>query len=416
MKTNLSAYFNVNEKGMIVPNYSTIKEDIISDFKNYIFTDSNGVIDTTTETSVGRLIAYLATVFSGILDLSAQTINQFNINYASGNALDTIGSWFNINRKQGTPAVITCILNGTPNTVIPMGMVLSIYNNIFTLSNSVTINETGNGIGTFVSEKIGVINIDKISNEDIKIASVIEGLDSVEATSNITNGSSFESDFAYRNRIKASAWIGVGFKNVILNGILSVDNVISASILENYTSSESVNINGVVLPSHSIFICVYGGDDNDVADAIIKTKPVGCGYMQSLVASGGTDDNLVKIDIASDNSSIIKNSVYFFRPTISYINSIDISASNYSSNLSDDELRTAFSDIIVEYFNDNIDIGESVSAFQIASYIQSKIDGIAITNIQIKDSQNNYVSSINAKGNELLRVLVENINSTISKP
>jgi hypothetical protein len=138
--------------------------------------------------------------------------------------------------------------------------------------------------------------------------------------------------------------------------------------------------------------------------------------MQSLVASGGTDDNLVKIDIASDNSSIIKNSVYFFRPTISYINSIDISASNYSSNLSDDELRTAFSDIIVEYFNDNIDIGESVSAFQIASYIQSKIDGIAITNIQIKDSQNNYVSSINAKGNELLRVLVENINSTISKP
>jgi hypothetical protein len=59
--------------------------------------------------------------------------------------------------------------------------------------------------------------------------------------------------------------------------VLSVDGVTDAYVTDNSTDA-AVTTGGVSIAAHSLYVCVNGGTDEDVALAIISKKPPGCAY------------------------------------------------------------------------------------------------------------------------------------------
>jgi hypothetical protein len=55
-----------------------------------------------------------------------------------------------------------------------------------------------------------------------------------------------------------------------------LDGVVDCQVLENPTSA-TVTKNNVSIPSHSVAICIYGGDDDAIAQTIYEKKDAGCG-------------------------------------------------------------------------------------------------------------------------------------------
>lgn len=406
MNTSLSSYFKVGQGGIVIPDISSIKNNITKDFTDYIFSSQNGVIDTTEESIVGRLIEYLSSVVSDVLNISAQTINQFNINYAGGMALDAIGSWFGIDRKDGIATIVYANITGSANLNITKGFKISINGNAFYLTEDIVLNSNGLATGVFESEDSKRISI--TYNDEIKIESILEGINTISLT-NIIYGQDVESDDSLRDRIKSTSWMGTSFIGTMRNAISSIDGVSKVSILENYTSSNNIDINGVLLPAHSIFVCVLGGDDNEVAKAIFDSKSAGCGYLQSI----SNNNNGVVVDIVNEESPVA-NKVYFFRPVIKEIPGISVVAYNKTSYMSSQEIEDTIKSLILSYINEKISIGDSISTIQLAAHIQSLLSGVYVSDIVFSVSGGGTTSSISSTGAELITATIDNISVTIS--
>ena len=110
-----------------------------------------------------------------------------------------------------------------------------------------------------------------------KIITVVAGWDTVDNESAGVTGRDRETDAEYLARIKISlANNAQGTIEAIRADVLALDGVIACTVLENITN-QSITSYGVQLTSHSIGVCVYGGNDEDIAKAIYKKKDAGCG-------------------------------------------------------------------------------------------------------------------------------------------
>ena len=67
----------------------------------------------------------------------------------------------------------------------------------------------------------------------------------------------------------------MGPLDALAGEVLSVSGVTDAYVSENSTA-QPVTVGGVTLPAHSLYVCVNGGVDTDVALAILRKKPPGC--------------------------------------------------------------------------------------------------------------------------------------------
>lgn len=67
----------------------------------------------------------------------------------------------------------------------------------------------------------------------------------------------------------------IGPLDALAGEVLSVAGVSDAYVNENSTA-EPLVIGGVTLPAHSLYVCVNGGVDTDVALAILRRKAPGC--------------------------------------------------------------------------------------------------------------------------------------------
>lgn len=131
-----------------------------------------------------------------------------------------------------------------------------------------------------------------------------------------------ESDMLYRQRIIGSASRGSGFADSIRNAISRVSGVKMVVVLDNgnaYPDSLPKSQTGEALPEaiavspHSVFICVQGGEDTDIAKAIRSTISPGCGYTTD--AEYGTPVSKTIVDQDTNTSFTAK----FYRPTNRYL-------------------------------------------------------------------------------------------------
>ena len=121
--TNL--YEFQTDSGMIVPSDQSVLLGIQTKFQEIFGTD----LDLSAETPVGRLVEAFAILTKSTLGVTAQSANQFNINYATGIYLDSIAQIFGLSRIPATASNITVrcffsgVVNGTPT--VPRGALIS---------------------------------------------------------------------------------------------------------------------------------------------------------------------------------------------------------------------------------------------------------------------------------------------------
>lgn len=154
MTTQYDNYTYINSQGVIVPDTSTVQEQVTQDLVNVFGQD----LDTTPETVEGRFIQCLTDYRTNTLAINAQNANQINLRYATGRFLDAIGAFFGLDRIAATSSRILATVTGVENTVIPAGSQAKTTNgDIFYAENDITIGLTGSATGYFLSLEKGQI-------------------------------------------------------------------------------------------------------------------------------------------------------------------------------------------------------------------------------------------------------------------
>lgn len=364
MALGFSLYTYNSSTGTVIPDTSAIKTHITSEFTD-IF-GSN--IDTSESSKIGRLIEALTMMFVEMLGVNAQNANQMNPNIASGQYLDSIASLFKISRTPATKTVVVVKFAGVSGTIIPASTAVSNdYGDVFLTTTEVEVLPNG-----YVTTQVESQNTGRYSANIVTINSAITGLNSVSTESIVQWGSSIESDNSLRARINTSRATGTSNIAAIVNAIYnSDDSVQSVLVLENSLGA-AISSKGVLIFPHAIYVCVYGGDDMNIAKAIFDTKTVGASYVQNLAQ--GT---LVTETLEYPADSGIEYTVYFYRPTEITDMTIRLTVRKlYASAIGETDIKEALKDYVTSQ-----GIGGTISSLEAAVYINSRINGISVQDV-----------------------------------
>ncbi|MBO7688864.1 MAG: baseplate J/gp47 family protein [Kiritimatiellae bacterium] len=371
----------VNDNGVIMPDTSEVKTLV-----EELFTDALGQsCDFTPETPLGRLVESLTFVITGVVRINALCAGQIDPYHSTGNFLDAVAAFHNVYRKSRIRTVVTAKLTGTASVTVPAGSLASTdAGDIFFLTEDVTLNENGEGEGIFSSSEYGPVPCDAGALSHVDTA--IVGWTGVTNESAGILGADTESDDSLRDRVVASNDSGVGFVNSIRSEILAVDGVRSCVVYENSGSATTV-MNGVVVSPHSVYICVEGGNSDEIAEAIYRKKPAGCGMTgvkqgqaQESITGISTTTNVAVTDATyKDDGTGASYAIRFYRPS-TFKPRIDITVRRWSyagTNLAAD-VQAA----VVAYAT-GLDIGAEFTAFGIGMAVQTALPTIGIVSVKI---------------------------------
>lgn len=151
-----------------------------------------------------------------------------------------------------------------------------------------------------------------------------------------------EGDESLRARILAGQSRGRGFAESIVQAISSVSGVTSAVVLNNGNADPAIRpVNeawSIQVAPHSVCVCVRGGADADIAEAITKTISLGCGMV--------TDDPNAGAETSVDD-------ITFYRPsneiTSSLSFAVSISPNGYDGEDISADAEAALRSILSEY-------------------------------------------------------------------
>ena len=388
-----------NNAGVVITDTADIKSRVEDMMKTVFGAD----VDVTEETPMGRLVEMITVLMSQTLSINAQNANQFNINLATGVYLDAIGSLFGITRRAATRTRVRVTVTGAQNTVIPISCVAeTTEGHKFYPESPISIGSNGKGDGYFVSMETGVVPCDRNT-----LSIIVSGTLGWETVNNDTDtatiyGTMLETDASYRERILASRASGSSSIAAITNAIYNSDSQItSAYVLENGYSQPIVK-RGITIPAHSIFVCVYGGNDDAIAKAIFNTKTAGAGYTYSAGAA-----TLKTIEV-EDKYTGQTYRVFFFRPietTLSF--NVVVDRHLYAGT----NLETDVKNAINEYCQQS-GIGSNVTREAAVAYIANKIPSIRIVSLSVGYTGSEPQDSIPLSANRIPTTSDTNITVT----
>ncbi len=119
-------------------------------------------------------------------------------------------------------------------------------------------------------------------------------------------------DAGYRTLIMSAQSRGYGFVESVRRAVSSVSGVTTVSVLNNGEADPAVLPNeeaGIAVAPHSIMVCVDGGDDTAIAQAIDRTISAGCGMAQEGFSASKTVTKTIT-DAETGTASVIT----FYRP------------------------------------------------------------------------------------------------------
>lgn len=381
MYNELTDIYKFNSQtGIQIPDTGDVIDDITERFKaifGNVVLDGNGRIPT--ESPMGRLVEMLAKMIVLNCSINAQNLNQNLFQYASGSFLDNIGKLHGLSRLAATKTRVQATLFGVHDTVIPAGaLARTVDGHLFELESTVTLDASGYSPANtyFASKQYG--NIPCAANQLIYIDQNIVGWQTVTNASAAEPGREEETDSEYRDRISKCMYSGISFVESIYAAIMKCDGVVSCNILENGTANDNVSVNGVAMKRHSIYVCVEGGNEQDIAKAIYRTKACGCAFTDAIT----TNRHVINvIDILNNTHPIT-----FYTPIEREI-AIDVQVVNY--HYSGYDLQQDVKDAIAKWAENKVNgaagmaIGRDVSAFEISSAVSQLVGGIVVKSVLI---------------------------------
>lgn len=262
--------FSVTETGLITVDSTGIEDAFTTAYKNALGSDLN----TEAGTFQGQMILNDSSMLIYAQNQCALIANAFSVLTAKGSALDVVANFWGYYRKQGVSTVVNCVLGGTNGTIIAKGSLVSDGDYEYQLLSDVTIGVSGQAIGQFQCTTSGPIVV--LSNTVTEVVTQISGWDTVRNNQAGVTGYDTENDNQFRERITAN-WFNVrarGALGAIWDNMAQLANVISVCVRENPTNA-NITIDGFTLLPHSVFVCVAGGLDSDIAKCMYNQKTIG---------------------------------------------------------------------------------------------------------------------------------------------
>lgn len=271
----MANYQYVTATGVIVPDTAETLETVRSEFRTAFGDD----LDVSPETPQGVLITGEVLSRDSVIKNNAALANQINPNEAGGVFLDAIWALTGGARAKATPSLARAVtVTGVPGTLIPAGSLVSVgpEGAQFALVSSVVLDTGGIGSGTFQAVELGPIAAP--AGELNQIVTGVLGWEGINNSMAAEVGRLEESDAAARlRRRRTLAFQGVSLPEAATSGLNSIEGVRSSVFRENYTNA-SVTIEGVTLVAHSVYACVDGGLDRDIATMLLRKKSAGAAW------------------------------------------------------------------------------------------------------------------------------------------
>lgn len=267
-------YRYITQTGVILPDTAEIRTDVENEFREAFGND----LDVSPETPQGVLITAETLARDAVVRNNADVSNQINPNLAGGVFLDAIWKLTGGERVAATPSIIRNVrLGGVPGAIVPAGSIASVGPDgaQFVLLSAVVL-DGGTGLGVFQSVELGPIAAP--SNTLNQIITGVLGWETVSNPQAAEMGRDEESDIASRIRRRQTlALQSITLPEAITSGLRTVEGVRSTAFRENVTNAP-ITIEGVTLGPHSVFACVDGGTDQDVALMLLRKKSIGAGW------------------------------------------------------------------------------------------------------------------------------------------
>ena len=270
----MSDYQFITSRGVIIPDTSSLREQVENEFRDVFGQE----IDLSPETPQGALVTMEVENRDAIVRNNAELANQINPDLAGGIFLDAIWALMGGQRRSATHSFLTNVeFTGVAQTLIPKGSLAETRaGDTFATTKVLIIGNDGVTKGDMRSVETGPVSCG--AGELIRVASSVLGWETINNPTDAVLGRIAESDIRTRRRRRntlAKNTVSVG--EAITSALFDIEGVESLSYRENYTDTTKV-IDGVSLVKHSIYVCVDGGANEEIAAALLRTKTVGAAY------------------------------------------------------------------------------------------------------------------------------------------
>lgn len=374
------SYAYLTPQGLIIADTSATLATVQSWWKQALGADL--VVDPSTPQGV--FITTEAIALNGTLNNNAAVGSQINPNYSGGVMLDAILALTGGERQLGSPTSVTnATLTGVADTFIPQGAQArtGASGDLFETTADVTLDGSGNGSVDFQSTTNG-----PIACADGALNTIVTAILGWETVTNnqggtpasvTTLGTVTQGDQGARAfRQNTLAFNGISLAEAITSALYNVTGVRSLFFQENVSNSTQT-INDISMISHSVYACVQGGTNTDVAACLLENKSSGAAWV------GSTTVNVT--EPASGQVYAVK----FDRPE-----ELAILVQVTTANGNADQVRQAVLDYaagLISVTNQSgsngtypgFTVGSDVSPFDIAGAIMAEIPGIYIQNLEI---------------------------------
>lgn len=395
--------------GVIVPDTSEVKTDVQEEFKNALGQD----LDVSDSTPQGRLIEAETIARKRVIENMALLANMMNKDQAFGIWLDSLGATFGVVRIGATRTRVSCTLTGTEGTIIPENAQAKDSNgNIYYLENQATIGVGGTTTADFLCMEKGAIECP--ANSLNQIVTAVIGWTAINNSSAGEKGYNEESDNEYRQNFGTKQYQGKTLVDDVRSAILALNEVKSCFVRSNGKNVNDVIVNerdntkNITLPPHSLYVCVDGGDNDDIARAIFNTYSIGCDFASSNNETEVTDEGGQTYNIYFDNFE--EDGGGSNLPI--YVN---ITVKTGSTN----DITESVKEAIQSYANNEIEsvdglkVGVNVNAFEIACAVNAQIPELFVQSVKIGLSSATVTSdNIYIGANEKATISSANITVT----
>lgn len=397
----MANYTFLENSGVVIADTADIKETVQNEYKGALG-ENLSLEDSTPQ---GRLIDVETEARTAVAENNVFVANLFNFNMAYGLALDAMGANFDLYRDGGTSSHVTATVSGVAGTVIPENSQASTPNGIiFYSENSIKIPESGTTTGVFLSQEKGAI--------PCAVGALTKIIDGTYGWETIINneaailGTERESDASFKQKFYNSGlFTGKTLLEDYESSINKVANVNSSFIYDNFTN-EAIIYDTVTIKPHSIYSCIDGGNDEDVAFALFERKSPGCGYTGNTTVS------------VRDKIYGAVYSVAFDRPeeVQIYIEITVDKGTSAAANLEENIVQAIldYSNGLVEGFT-RFQVGKNVSPFETAAAVNFAVSGIVVKDLKAGVSTDTLsTSEIEIHINQVARVQSTNITVIIN--
>lgn len=275
----MPAYEYLTTTGTVVPDTADLKAEVQAEFRAALGAD----LSLDDETPQGVLIVGETQSRAAAAANNASLANQINPDVAGGVFLDGLCALFGLQRAAQTQTYVRDVnLFGVPGTVIPTGSrARTPAGDLFALVSTVVIGSGGVIAGDFLAVQGGPVPCNPGS-----LIQIVDGILGWEVVFNPFAGDlgvEQQSDESLRSLRRVTLGLqGKGTSEAVTSALYALPSVKSLTYRANKTDTTAI-IDGVSVRYHSVWVCVDGGTDDEIAAALLENVDTGGGFSGSVM-------------------------------------------------------------------------------------------------------------------------------------